>query len=89
MFSNSSKVYMENQINLAEVGLRLRQVRTQIARQSQEEFAGIMCMTQSNLSMIENQKVLPSCFLLYRIHTAYHINLNWVVTGEGEMLVNL
>ncbi|MBC8112469.1 MAG: helix-turn-helix transcriptional regulator [Verrucomicrobia bacterium] len=77
---------MENQNNLAGIGGRLRQIRTQIAKQSQEEFASIMCMTQSNLSMIENQKVLPSCFLLYRLHKAYHINTNWILTGEGEMI---
>jgi transcriptional regulator with XRE-family HTH domain len=67
------------------IGGRIREVRTQVARVSQEEFADLMCMTQSNLSMIETQKFLPSCPLLYRLHTTYQVNVNWLLTGQGEM----
>ena len=61
-------------------------VRTQIARQSQEDFAAVLCMTQSNLSMIETGRYLPSAMLLYLLHGNYRINLNWLVSGQGEMV---
>jgi transcriptional regulator with XRE-family HTH domain len=69
------------------IGKRIRQIRTQLSGTSQEEFADLMCMTQSNLSMIETQKFLPSCQLLYRLHTTYQVNVNWILTGKGEMIV--
>lgn len=43
-------------------------------------------MTQSNLSMIETGRYLPSAMLLYLLHASYRINLNWLVSGQGEMV---
>ena len=72
-------------MNTPAIGERIRQVRIQLTGCSQETFADLMCMTQSNLSMIETQKFLPSCALLYRLHRTYRVDLNWLLTGEGEM----
>ena len=65
------------------IGKRIKHIRTEIAQTSQESFACQMCMTQSNLS-----RVYPSCFLLYRLHLTYRINLNWLLTGQGEVLIH-
>ena len=78
---------METEATLIGLGERIRRIRTEIAKQSQEEFALLMCMTQSNLSLIETQKILPSCLLLYRLQQTYAINLNWVLTGIGAMML--
>ncbi|MDJ1466602.1 helix-turn-helix domain-containing protein [Cytophagaceae bacterium DM2B3-1] len=74
-------------MKLTTIGERIRMVRTRIAKQSQESFAASVCMTQSNLSMIEQCHYLPSIMLLYWIHTIWRINLNWLLTGEGEMVM--
>lgn len=71
-------------MKLQTIGERIRMVRTEIAKQSQEDFAATVCMTQSNLSMIEKCHYLPSIMLLYLLHHTWHINVNWLLTGEGE-----
>jgi transcriptional regulator with XRE-family HTH domain len=72
-------------MQLQHIGQRMRQVRTDLARQSQEDFAASLGMTQSNLSMIETGRYLPSALLLYLLLRTYQINLNWLFTGEGEI----
>jgi len=72
-------------MNLSAIGERIKIIRKEIANESQERFAEQMCMTQSNLSLIESQKGLPSCILLYRLRDTYHINLNWLLTGKGDI----
>lgn len=72
-------------MKIQHIGQRLKIVRIEIAHQSQEEFASVLCMTQSNLSMLETQKYLPSCMILYLLHETYGVNLNWLITGQGEM----
>jgi transcriptional regulator with XRE-family HTH domain len=47
-----------------EIGQRIKQIRTEIAKTSQFEFSEQVCMTQSNLSMLENGKTYPSCFFV-------------------------
>ena len=74
---------------LLEIGQRIRQIRTEIAKASQFEFSEQICMTQSNLSMLENGKIYPSCFLLIKLSLVYKININWLLSGTGEMIMPL
>lgn len=70
---------------LLEIGQRIRKIRSEIVKVSQFEFSEQISMTQSNLSMLENGKIYPSCFLLIKINLNYNININWLVTGVGNM----
>jgi len=74
-------------MNLQQIGERIRYVRTEIADLSQREFVQRMGMGQSNISQLEKGQSLPSCFFLLCIHVTYDVNLNWLLTGVGEMKV--
>jgi transcriptional regulator with XRE-family HTH domain len=74
---------------LIEIGKRIKQVRVELVKCSQFEFSEQMNMTQANLSMIENGKIYPSCFLLMKLSIMQKINLNWLFTGTGDMLMPL
>lgn len=74
---------------LIEIGKRIRQIRVELVKCSQFEFSEQMAMTQANLSMIENGKIYPSCFLLMKLSVIHKINLNWLFIGTGEMVLPL
>jgi transcriptional regulator with XRE-family HTH domain len=74
---------------LIEIGKRIRQIRVELVKCSQFEFSEQMAMTQANLSMIENGKIYPSCFLLMKLCVMQKINLNWLFIGTGEMVLPL
>ena len=74
---------------LLEIGQRIRKIRSEIAQASQFEFSEQVSMTQSNLSMLENGKIYPSCFLLIKLNIVYKININWLLSGTGEMIMPL
>jgi transcriptional regulator with XRE-family HTH domain len=69
------------------IGQRIRIVRTEIVKTSQMEFSEVVCMTQSNLSMLENEKTYPNCFMLFALSQIYKININWLLTGNGDRLL--
>jgi transcriptional regulator with XRE-family HTH domain len=64
---------------------RLKYLRTEVLGQTQEQFAAIMGISRSGLSMIENNVVLPGFYFLYILHTVHKINLHWLMTGDGEV----
>lgn len=72
-------------MNLQHIGQRIFHIRTEITGLSQREFVRRMGMSQSKISLIEKGQSLPGCFFLYCLHITYGINLNWLVTGNGEM----
>jgi len=76
-------------MTLPEIGQRILKIRTELAKTSQVEFSEQVCMTQSNLSMLENGKIYPSSFLLLKLHLVYKINLNWLLAGTGDMQMPL
>ncbi|MDJ1498307.1 helix-turn-helix transcriptional regulator [Cytophagaceae bacterium DM2B3-1] len=73
-------------MNLQQIGERIRYVRTEITGLPQREFVQRMGLGQSNISQLEKGQSLPSCFFLYTMHITYNVNLNWLMTGEGEVL---
>jgi len=53
----------------------------------QKEFAKTIKISPSTLSEYKKGTKKPSMDTLYKISTEYKINLNWLLTGEGEMFI--
>lgn len=54
----------------------------------QKEFAKVVKISPSTLSEYKKGIKKPSMDTLYRISTEYNIDLNWLLTGKGEMLLS-
>lgn len=70
-------------------GERVRYIRTEIAKKSQAGFARLLNVSQSSLANIELGRNMPGFLFCHLLHTSYAINLNWLFTGEGGVLVSL
>lgn len=66
------------------VGARIKLLRKQLGK-SQDELAKILGVTKQAVSNMENSKSTPGPQVLYKMHTELDINLNYVITGFGEM----
>ena len=53
----------------------------------QKEFAKTVKISPSTLSEYKKGTKKPSMDTLYKISTEYSINLNWLLTGKGEMFL--
>jgi transcriptional regulator with XRE-family HTH domain len=54
---------------------------------TQKEFAIAGDFSQSNLSLLENDGVIPNLAFLMAIHEHFpQINLHWWITGKGEIM---
>lgn len=54
---------------------------------SQVDFAKKVGVAQSNLTQWETNKNRPNAVKLNKIKVAFpELNINWLITGEGEML---
>lgn len=77
----------ENKSALKEgIGTRFRQMR-EYAGLSQKETGRLFGMNQSNIARIEKGIVSPNMAICDYFHTRYYINMNWLITGEGEMVL--
>lgn len=65
-----------------EVCGRLRLVRDKL---DQATFAGLLNVSPSYISMIEKGKRLPGTTLTELTSIKFNVNLDWLLTGEGEM----
>ena len=67
---------------------RVRQVMTW-AKLSQQDFATYLEISPASLSSIFNGRTNPTNNHVQAIHRAFpEINVNWLMFGEGEMLLN-
>ncbi|NPV38325.1 MAG: helix-turn-helix transcriptional regulator [Brevinematales bacterium] len=66
------------------VGVRLEELRKQL-NMTQQEFAKELNIPQRTYSNYENEtnKIPPE--ILQLISSKFHVNLHWLLTGEGEM----
>ncbi len=55
---------------------------------NQTDFSAEIGMSQSNYSKIELGKVKPSKTVFYALMARFAINPDWVLTGQGEMLLS-
>lgn len=69
-----------------EIGERFRQAR-EYTGLKQKELAGIFDMNQSNIARIEKGLVSPNMSILNYLRRQHDINLNWLLTGRGEMVL--
>lgn len=70
-----------------EIGKRLRSVRN-LLNKSQEELAQDLELTKQAVSNMETGKSAPSIATLNKLSIDYDINLNYVVSGIGDILIS-
>lgn len=70
--------------DLNAVGSRLKAVRKNL-KLKQKELAEILNITAVTLSDIETGKKRPGSEILFILSEVYHVNLNYLINGEGDM----
>lgn len=65
---------------------RIRILRKQLGM-SQEEFAAKLGITKQAVSNMETHKSAPSPAVLYKMHTEFDINLNYIIAGTGDIFI--
>jgi len=70
--------------NLMEIGPRIQAVRKHL-NMSQNAFARAIGVSSGSISMMESGKNQPRFELISRLAKKYHISLNYLIFGEGEM----
>lgn len=68
---------------------RVRQLRKEILKLTQQEFAKSINISRSNLGGIETGAVSVTNRVLSDICNEYGVNENWIRNGEGEVFVDL
>jgi transcriptional regulator with XRE-family HTH domain len=67
------------------IGLRFKQFRESINK-SQDKLAKELQVRQVIISEIETGKTFPALNLQYYLNNQYHLNINWLIQGSGEMI---
>jgi len=67
------------------IGRRLTDFRNMLGFRSQQAFAEHLGVKRSTLASYENETYPPSAEFLTILHDRDHVNINWVLTGVGEM----
>jgi len=70
-----------------ELNERLKELR-QIGNLSQEEMAKILEITLQTYNRYEKGHRIPDAEILNRLVQSFGVNLNWLITGEGEMFIH-
>ncbi|MCP5108312.1 MAG: helix-turn-helix transcriptional regulator [bacterium] len=68
-----------------EIGVRFRQFREQIGK-VQSRLSAELNVSQSTIANIENGSAFPNHVYLFYLYHRYRLNVNWLLTGDGEML---
>lgn len=69
------------------IGQRIKMVR-KILNKSQMTLANDLSISKQAISNIENSKSMPSVPILCKLLIDFNVNVNYLLTGEGEMFVN-
>ena len=78
---------IKNKLLKKEIGLRFKEFRKSIQK-NQYELAKELKSFQSTITNIETGKFSPGIPFHNHLHLKYHLNLNWLLTGEGEMIIS-
>jgi DNA-binding XRE family transcriptional regulator len=70
-----------------EVGKRFRKFREEI-KKPQHELASELGIYQSTITNIERGKTFPNIKYLQYFYHKYRLDINWLLTDEGEMFVH-
>jgi transcriptional regulator with XRE-family HTH domain len=68
-----------------EIGLRFKQFR-EFINKSQAKLAKELQVRQVIISEIETGRTFPGLNLQYYLNGQYHLNINWLIHGSGEMI---
>jgi transcriptional regulator with XRE-family HTH domain len=77
---------MAKQVNNAEIGSRLKEIRKHLKVQ-QKEMARTLEIQASYLCDIEAGKGNPGPDFFIKLSTHYNVNLHYLIMGSGEMFV--
>ncbi len=69
------------------VGSRFRQFRESIGK-AQHHVAAELNISQSTIANIERGKAFPNINYLHYFYSNHHMNVNWLITNQGEMVYN-
>jgi transcriptional regulator with XRE-family HTH domain len=80
---------MKNKLefDILQVGARLKEVRTAI-NLSLEKIANQTGFSRSLISEAENGKKKPSSLYLYSLHLLYGVNINYILSGNGDLFIH-
>ncbi|HOE90996.1 MAG: helix-turn-helix transcriptional regulator [Candidatus Cloacimonetes bacterium] len=67
-------------------GDRLKEIRRKL-KLSQIAFSDSIGVTQPAISLMEKNASAPSAEVLNNIRKTYNIDLNWLLSGQGEMFL--
>ena len=69
---------------MAEYGEKLKQIRQKLLLM-QDEFAGALEMKSRAYAAYERNENKPPLFMLEMLCNDYDVNLNWLISGKGNM----
>ncbi|WP_425299989.1 helix-turn-helix domain-containing protein [Roseibium sediminis] len=69
------------------IGQRLREIRKRFGDPPRDEFAVKLGVNLSTIARYERGEMEPSCAVLAAYADEFQVNLNWLITGSGKMLV--
>ncbi len=67
---------------------RLKLLRKKLGL-TQEEFAESLDTVFTAISKYELGKIRPGSEFLSKLNRLFHVNINWLLTGEGEIFMSL
>ncbi len=76
----------ENSIK-AEIGKRFRKFR-EVIKKAQHELAAELGIYQSTITNIERGKTFPNIRYLQYFYDEYNLNINWLLTNQGDMTMH-
>ena len=68
-------------------GKRFKELR-KVLKKTQQSVADLLNCTQSNINLYEKDEISPSIKSLQIIRQTFNVNLDWLLTGEGEMFIS-
>lgn len=72
---------------MEETGKRLKLFRKS-RRITLQEIADLTGLAKTTISDAENGKKKPSSTFMLALHRLYGVDMNWLLTGEGKMILN-
>jgi transcriptional regulator with XRE-family HTH domain len=69
---------------LKEIGLRIQEIRRRL-NYNQKEFAVSLGISNASLSEMEAGNARPRFELIYNIIKLHHVNIHYLIYGEGDM----
>jgi len=69
-----------------EIGQRFKEFRDTI-KKYQSELADELKVSQGTIANIEKGRFFPAFTIQNHLYSQYHLNLNWLLYGSGEMII--